>query len=232
MREDITLNFNSLQTLGYLSCRVPTDVFNVVNQEVNELLNTNFSNATPYNQYLAGSIEQEYGLYKSVDILNRFFRKVVPVYWQFVNEPNRCDAPLVIKPQPGRKQHSLWVNFQKKYEFNPMHSHSGQLSFVMYVNIPYSLEDERKQLRVANSNSLDNIPCFSFMYPTTALHSQNMNTQDDLYSVSHVGEHKIHIDKHYEGVLLLFPSWLQHAVTPFYTSNDYRISVAGNLFPE
>jgi hypothetical protein len=30
-------------------------------------------------------------------------------------------------------------------------------------------------------------------------------------------------------VFVLFPATLQHSVAPFYTSDGYRISVAGNL---
>jgi hypothetical protein len=38
------------------------------------------------------------------------------------------------------------------------------------------------------------------------------------------------IDKKWEGQMLLFPALLNHSVFPFYSSNDYRISVSGNLF--
>jgi hypothetical protein len=32
-----------------------------------------------------------------------------------------------------------------------------------------------------------------------------------------------------ENTLLLFPAKLTHAVYPFYSSDDYRISVSGNV---
>ena len=37
------------------------------------------------------------------------------------------------------------------------------------------------------------------------------------------------LDKTWEGHMLLFPSKLQHAVYPFYTSDEDRITVAGNI---
>ena len=37
------------------------------------------------------------------------------------------------------------------------------------------------------------------------------------------------VDKTYEGTIVMFPSEMLHAVYPFYTSDDYRISVSGNL---
>ena len=40
---------------------------------------------------------------------------------------------------------------------------------------------------------------------------------------------RIDVDKSYEGTLIMFPSALNHTVHPFYTSDDYRISISGNL---
>ncbi len=106
----------------------------------------------------------------------------------------------------------IWVNYQKKYEFNPVHLHTGIWSFVIWVQIPYNLDDELKNLSSINSNS--NIPStFQFIY-------------ENIYgSVTE----ELYINKSHEGTIILFPSNLKHCVYPFYTSNDYRISVAGNI---
>jgi hypothetical protein len=225
MRENITLNFNPIQILGYLSCKLPSDVFSTIQEEVYDILKTNFSGATAFNNYLAGSIQHEYGLYRSVDVLNKFMKKVVPEYWQFVNEHDKCNIPLNITKKNGDGLPSLWVNYQKKYEYNPLHDHSGILSFVVFVKIPYTLTDEERLPSIANSNNKDSIPHFSFVYPS------HPNTHSDP-RYKPVAEHNINVDKSYEGTLILFPSWLQHCVTPFYTSNEYRITVAGNLYLE
>ena len=42
--------------------------------------------------------------------------------------------------------HSMWVNYMKKHEFNPPHNHSGVLSFVIFVKIPYDLKEEENLL--------------------------------------------------------------------------------------
>jgi hypothetical protein len=39
----------------------------------------------------------------------------------------------------------------------------------------------------------------------------------------------IRADKKYEGKICIFPSYLHHSVFPFYSSDEYRISIAGNL---
>ena len=38
---------------------------------------------------------------------------------------------------------SLWVNYQKKYEFNPVHIHDGLFSFVIWHKVPYHIKDEK-----------------------------------------------------------------------------------------
>ena len=40
---------------------------------------------------------------------------------------------------------------------------------------------------------------------------------------------ELDVDKSFEGQMVMFPSKLQHLVYPFYTSDDYRITVSGNI---
>ena len=117
--------------------------------------------------------------------------------------------------QPTFKVQELWVNFQKKHEFNPFHSHSGALSFVLWIKIPYKYEDE---CNTPNTQNLGNQPCsgaFSFYYTSV------------LGSVSH---YDYLLDPSWEGTLLVFPAVLSHQVYPFYTSDEERISISGNIF--
>jgi len=39
----------------------------------------------------------------------------------------------------------------------------------------------------------------------------------------------LNVDKSFEGKIILFPSKQVHTVFPFYTSNDYRVTVSGNI---
>ena len=99
----------------------------------------------------------------------------------------------------------LWINFQKKHEFNPFHSHSGALSFVLWMKIPYKYEDE---CNTPNTQNLGNQPCsgaFSFYYTSV------------LGSVSH---YDYLLDPSLEATLLVYPASLSHQVYPFYTSDD------------
>ena len=117
--------------------------------------------------------------------------------------------------EPTFQVRDLWVNFQRKHEFNPFHDHSGALSFVLWVKIPYKYEDE---CNTANTQNLGGTPrsgSFSFYYTSI------------LGAVSH---YDYLLDPFWEGTLLVFPSKLPHQVYPFYTSDEERISISGNIY--
>mgnify|MGYP005666219409 FL=1 len=107
----------------------------------------------------------------------------------------------------------LWINYQGKHEFNPVHHHSGVFSFIIFIKIPYNLEDEDK------------------VFPKTG-HDYNATSRLVFYMINQLGrifDLPVHVDKSYEGKMLMFPSFVQHGVYPFYTSDDYRITVSGNV---
>jgi len=216
--EDITINYEPLYTLGYVICNVPSDILTSINQEVQGLIKTNFIDALPYNQNLAGAIENEFLLLNCKDILNKFFNLVIPEYWKLQGNNKESNITYNICNTKANSP-DIWVNFQKKYEFNPLHDHGGKLSFVLYLSIPYDLEIEASLPHVKNS-MMQSLPSFQFAYP-----------QVPGQTGSPINLHILHIDKSWEGKMIIFPSWLQHMVTPFYTSDDFRISVSGNLNP-
>ena len=41
----------------------------------------------------------------------------------------------------------LWINFMKKGEFNPVHDHSGNISFVIYTSVPKEILMENKNFK-------------------------------------------------------------------------------------
>ena len=107
----------------------------------------------------------------------------------------------------------VWVNFQSKHEFNPAHDHSGVLSFVLWINIPYTIKEEnekspgKKSKRPLSGH-------FGFYYT-------NILGQICFYDIP--------ADTTMENCMLIFPSKLTHTVHPFYSSDEYRISVSGNI---
>ena len=112
----------------------------------------------------------------------------------------------------------LWVNFQKKHEFNPPHTHSGLYSFVIFVKIPYDLKKEEKYF-----NDIEEDPA-NVRY--------NHTSKFAFLNADYNGEIRcdlLNVDKSFEGKMIMFPAKQSHQVFPFYTSNGYRITVSGNL---
>ena len=108
---------------------------------------------------------------------------------------------------------SLWVNFQKKHEFNPLHNHSGLFSFVIWMKIPYEWENEKELPWVKGSNCEGNVGNF-------ALVDRSLSSQI------------FFMNKNIEGHCVFFPSNFYHMVYPFYTSDEERISISGNIYFE
>ncbi len=109
--------------------------------------------------------------------------------------------------------HKFWVNFQKKYEFNPMHNHSGIFSFVIWIKIPASYKEEKKLSFVKECNN-PSPNTFSFLFTN---------------SLGKIAHYNYNLEPSDEGKILFFPSSLSHMVYPYYTSNKERISISGNI---
>ena len=110
---------------------------------------------------------------------------------------------------------TIWVNFQKKGEFQPIHNHTGVFSFVIWMDIPYHSKDEAK-LPSAKSSS-DAKPGGNFSFVTSGDTNRT------------VGDQIIKLSPEKNGYCCFFPSDLSHQVYPFYTSDKDRISISGNI---
>ena len=206
-----------LVSLGYFICDIPKSILDYVKFQSTKIIDSDFKGQKTFKYGLAGAIEHEYKFTTPVAEFNKFFEVIVPEYWKA--QYNFYEAGRkynIAKTRDGSL--NLWINFQKKYEYNPAHEHFGALSFTGWIKIPYNLEDEADLPSNKNSSRF-NGPVFSFHYPTPQPLTSNIINYD------------IQLDNSWEGKMIIFPSWLQHSVTPFYTSDDYRISLAGNLVP-
>ena len=108
---------------------------------------------------------------------------------------------------------SLWVNFQKQNEFNPIHKHSGVYSFEIWMQIPYTEEEQKNIPFVKHSNAKY---AGEFHYFFT-----------DMFGRVRSSYHKS--DHNSEGTMLIFPSELNHCVYPFYGTDKERITISGNI---
>ena len=110
---------------------------------------------------------------------------------------------------------NIWFNFQKKYEYIAPHNHDGTLHYVIFHKIPYTLEDEKlDQPLLEESQHKNSNGNFYFIQPG----SRNVQFQC------------LDIDKKWENIIILFPACLTHMTFPFYSSDEYKITVNGSLY--
>jgi hypothetical protein len=197
---------------GFLLLKLPQDIMGEIKTTVDEIQN-DFTKATSMNHELAGQIDKEYKTYltpKATDYIR-----------YTVDEYNKHNPDLLknihenIYPNPVLEYDGYaWVNFQEKYEYNPMHIHDGVFSYVIWYQIPFYREDE-----ITRGAGKLKIP---------------MENQNGAFNFIGVRDNRIitymlDVDKTKEGFMAVFPSTLNHLVHPFYTSDDYRITVSGNI---
>lgn len=106
----------------------------------------------------------------------------------------------------------LWINYQRPTEFLPLHLHTGLLSFVVWTQVPYSF-DEQLGMQ-AYSASKDRVGKFEFVFSN---------------SLGAIRTLDLPVDKSFEGRICVFPAKMYHQVYPFYQSDDFRITVSGNI---
>ena len=99
-----------------------------------------------------------------------------------------------------------WIVRQFKYEYNPIHYHSGHISGVGYLKVPNNLgETSQKNKKVNNNGKLILIDGSKKLFSSPT------------YTITpKVGD------------FYLFPSYLMHTVYPFSNSDEERRSVSFN----
>ena len=190
--------FGTLPNYGFINSIVPQDIFQSIKQE------TKVFPQEVANKDLAGNIEHEYKLIDCKDKLEPFLVNLSKQYESTWESATNSDS---------WRLGDTWVNYQKKYEFNPPYHHDGSFSFVIFVQVPFLLDKELENNSVKQSNT-PRPGYFSFSY--TNIFGEISNCD-------------IAVDKKDEGRILFFPSKMVHQVFPFYTSDEYRITVSGNL---
>jgi len=204
-------NCISLASPGILLTKLSDSELAPIWEEVRKI-QADYSKGVKMENYLAGNIQKEFQLFESKQHCQDMLQQYIGEYIQTFNYARRLqqltrDVPIVL----GDKDY--WVNFMEKGEFNPPHDHSGVFSFVIWLQIPYTLEEEFK----AGPGSKSNEPMngeFIFTYPDVTGRTQ----------IARMGA-----DRTKEGYLCLFPHMLFHSVSPFFSTDQVRISVSGNL---
>lgn len=125
-------------------------------------------------------------------------------HWGF---PLNCNTSHYPVPKFTR----FWTRISKAGEYQPLHDHHSVWSFIIWMKIPFEYPEEQ-------TDELNEL------YPEAG----NM-TICYLDSIGRLQKQPYRLGKKDEGTMLLFPSDLNHIVYPYHMSDDYRISIAGDV---
>jgi len=213
IKSDLHITYRDMPNIGVLDIQVPEDIMQILSSSADRIYKDNFKSAPGFQNKLVGHLKHEYVLDKTCwDALEPLVCHAAKLYDERWMYSRQVDIG-VFNDSTQLRLKDLWVNFQKKHEFNPPHLHTGIFSFVIWINIPYLLEEEYK------------------VFPDVGV--ENNKTSKFTFHYSNIlGMHSgwpIPVDQTFQGRMLFFPAGLTHSVNPFFTSDDYRISISGNL---
>ena len=152
-----------------------------------------------YRQNLAGLLDQEYEMdgEKLFSIISPYANSYLNAFRQYSNKTLGNKVDLI----------KAWVNYMTKGEANPLHTHDGDLSFVLFTEIPKDLLKEYE-----NHVGTTKPGMINFVY--------TLEDRDTL-----INEHSFFP---IVGTFFIFPAYLHHYVNPFKCDGE-RVSVSGNL---
>jgi len=196
--------------IGVVEAKLPEDV----TKDIWKAIKKARKNPDNMKNELAGNISSSIRLDAESPQLAEFLNTIIPEFINSHIESYGAPWRAVMKEGEGFNLESLWVNFQKKHEFNPPHDHSGVFSFVIWMQIPTSYEEQKKLPVCAESNADNHISNFAFSYTNT---------------LGKVSTFAYNMEKEAEGYMVMFPSQMLHQVFPFYENDGERISISGNV---
>ena len=104
----------------------------------------------------------------------------------------------------------FWCRASLDGDYQSIHDHQGIFTFVVWLTVPFEGKDERQVQAGFRPEASD----FVLVYPDTCGQLQKRNFV---------------LGKGAEGKMLFFPSDINHIVYPHYTTQEYRIALAGDV---
>ena len=158
-----------------------------------------------YNHALAGHLDHQYLYSKKVQ--EWFYKEIEPVVTSYRHQ--HCKFHGIEDLSVELKFDDLWVNYMQAGDFNPKHTHGGDYSFVLFLDVPKKLEQEQKKFEGTAAK------------PGTLLFEYTQQAKPRWATTGAVVYPK-------RGDFYMFPAMLAHWVAPF-KSKVTRISVSGNM---
>jgi uncharacterized protein (TIGR02466 family) len=154
---------------------------------------------------LAGALEKQLNLIRTAEQEEKILAHIYEHVAAYVN-----GDPTVVKDKFLLCDDTIWLNIQQAGEFNPTHHHKGDISGVIYLDIPNEILEEQAAGKAKGKSFFDRHGQISFYY------GEDLSCPTYHHVMPSVGQ------------ILLFPAKLKHSVHPFYSDVE-RISVAFNF---
>ena len=158
-----------------------------------------------YNHKLAGHLDNQF-LYPE-NVQKWFYDEIHPIIKAY--RKGHCRFHGLEELNVDLRADDLWVNYMKPGDFNPLHTHGGDYSFVLFLDVPKELKKEQENFKGTS------FPPGSLMFEYTQQAKPQWATTGTQVTPE-------------TGDFYMFPALLQHWVCPF-KSKVTRISVSGNL---
>jgi uncharacterized protein (TIGR02466 family) len=158
-----------------------------------------------YNHRLAGHLKNQF-LFKK-ETQSWFYKEINPILNAY--REGHCNYHSLENRPMELKYDDLWINYMKSGDFNPLHTHGGDYSFVLFLDVPKKLVKEQEDYQGTSGKP------GALMFEYTQQARPRWATTGSII-------------KPQTGDFYMFPAMLQHWVCPF-KSKVTRISVSGNL---
>lgn len=207
--EECTIKFNEIVPLTYTAeAKLLPPLEEEINSIVADIEATSIDNKTNDAYQHFGHLQKEFKI--PLEKLSDSFKQYLYFMATHLHRQDRVALDTLGDLDGRLELRECWANFMGKYEYFPPHNHTGVYSFAIWNRIPYDLEEEEKRTNAK-------IPCAGAFYFLCPLNGVILPIH-------------VHVNKSLENYICMFPSLLTHGVFPFYTSDDYRVSISGNIY--
>lgn len=184
-------------------------------------------NSSDYRKSLAGRLNHE--VRYSDENIKYFEKQLAPYFNLYIHKLQQIHLDPNMKFNSPRGQlMSLWMNYMRAGEYNPIHNHAGSLSFVIYVDVPKEIYQEENP---ANGHApgtitfMNEIAFFDRLpFTSDKKEEEKKNTSINHYLMPTTSYNLMPKT----GEMIIFPSYLMHSVEAF-QSNVIRKTVSGNI---
>ena len=128
-------NIHSQSNLNFIAEKIPQDIYYSL---LNYTRKRRLDEVWNMNSRLAGALDQQSSLSEwkyECPKLEEYLLDRVNGIWDWVYTTCPWEFNKTKDITKFIKLHNLWVNYQKKNQYNPIHVHSGVVSFVIFVDI-------------------------------------------------------------------------------------------------